>query len=78
MSGASNFVEKAFAANAGEYAMPIFGEVAQIRDLHLDQPALDRPSDEAGGEDGPEELWKDRQDLDAHDSMRPGGSRSRI
>jgi len=28
MVGASNFVEKAFAANAGEYAMPIFGEVS--------------------------------------------------
>ena len=27
MVGASNFVEKAFAANAGEYAMPTFGEV---------------------------------------------------
>jgi hypothetical protein len=28
MVGASNFVEKAFAANAGEYAMPTFGEVS--------------------------------------------------
>jgi hypothetical protein len=27
MVGASNFVKKAFAANAGEYAMPTFGEV---------------------------------------------------
>lgn len=26
MVGASNYIEKAFAANAGEYAMPIFGE----------------------------------------------------
>ena len=28
MVGASNFVEKAFAANAGEYAMPTFGEAS--------------------------------------------------
>jgi hypothetical protein len=28
MVGASNFVEKAFAANAGEYAMPTFGETS--------------------------------------------------
>jgi len=28
MVGASNFVEKAFAANAGEYAMPTLGEVS--------------------------------------------------
>jgi len=28
MVGASNFIEKAFAANAGEYAMPVFGETS--------------------------------------------------
>ena len=45
MVGASNFVEKAFAANAGEYAMPTFSEVAfpwSMSGLDLSREDLER------------------------------------
>src|SRR6185295_6491508 len=55
-------------------SVPIFRVEAKVENLNVEQVVVPRPADQAGREKWREKLRKDRQDLDAHVSIRPSGS----